>query len=130
MATSLTFTSIPFASGTIVPANNTAITILASDPTYHRRLYGIGAYINTGTPTITVNGSFGGTSQTLYSFTSTAASMNDVFGNTASSAVFQRLKDANGVPYYNVPSGHTLTVQLSTVLNSTGSFVVFGESYA
>lgn len=130
MATSLTFTSIPFASGTIINANSTPQTILASDPTYHRRLYGIGVFVNTGTPTVVVSGSFGGTSQTLYSFTSTAASMNDVFGNTAGAAVFQKLKDANGVPYYNVPAGHTLTAQLSTVANSTGSFVVFGESYA
>ena len=130
MATSLTFTSAPFASGTLVNANNTAQTILTSDPTNHRRLYGISCFINTGAPTLTVSGTFGGTAQTFFSFTSTAASANDVFGASAGAAVFQKLKDANGVPYYNVPAGHTITAQLSSVANSTGSFMIFGETYA
>lgn len=130
MATTLTFTSAPFASGTLINANNTPQTILASDPTYHRRLYGISCYVSTGTPLLSVSGSFGGTAQLLFSFTTTAATANDVFGNTNGAAVFQKLKDANGTPYYNIPAGHTLTAQLATVANSTGSFVVFGETYA
>ena len=135
MATSLIFTSAGFSQNTGFGVSaTTATTILSSDPTYTRRIYGI-VFTNsaTQTPTITIrvldNNSLVGAA-----YITTAATgvnvMTDLFGSSTGAAIFQKQKDANGVPYYNLPATWTLTAQLSANSTATASIHVFGETYA
>lgn len=135
MATSLIFTSAGFSQNTGFGVSaTTATTILSSDPTYTRRIYGI-TFTNsaTQTPTITIrvldNASFVGAAY-ITTATTGINVMTDLFGSSTGAALFQKQKDANGVPYYNLPATWTLTAQLSANSTATASIHVFGETYA
>lgn len=135
MATSLIFTSAGFSQNTgFAAAATTQTTILSSDPTYTRRIYGI-TFTNsaTQTPTITIR-VLDNTSLVGAAYITTAVTginvMTDLFGSSTGAALFQKQKDANGVPYYNLPATWTLTAQLSANSTATASIHVFGETYA
>ena len=57
----------------------------------------------------------------------------DFYGNALFAGVFQKQKDANGVPYYNLPPNTFLTMQTSASVflspTSTSSIHVNGEFY-
>ena len=64
----------------------------------------------------------------------TAGTANfDYYGNTLYASIFQKNKDANGVPYFNLAPNTFLTMQISaSVFLSTGttsSIFVNGEFY-
>lgn len=135
MATSLIFTSAGFSQNTGFGASaTTQTTILSSDATNTRRIYGI-TFTNsaTQTPAITIrvldNASLVGAAYITTAVTGINV-MTDLYGSSTGAALFQKQKDANGVPYYNLPATWTLTAQLSANSTATASIHVFGETYA
>lgn len=135
MATTLTFTSSAFAQNTVFALNaTTETTILSADATNTRRIYGI-ALTNSAaqTPNCTIrikDGSSVVAGAFIVATTSGANVMTDIFANTAAAAIFQKKRDANGIPYYDIPATWTISAQLS--VNSTSSIYIhlFGETYA
>ena len=133
MATSLIFTSAGFSQNTGFGASaTTATTILSSDPNYTRRIYGI-TFTNsaTQTPTVTIrildNNSLVGAAY-ITTATTGINVMTDLFGSSTGAALFQKQKDANGVPYFDLPAGWSINVTQSSVASI--NYVVFGETYA
>lgn len=143
MATSLTFTSGAFLQATLATAStalNTKFDLLGSD-TNSRRLYGIGVS-NTLASAETVK--FHLTSATtsvayqIYTLNVPASSGNtttaaniDAFGSVYGASIFNKQRDANGVPYFNIPANWKLQAEINTTLTAaTMSFIVFGETYA
>lgn len=135
MANTLTFTSAAFAQNTaFASAATSETTILSADATYSRRIYGI-ALTNsaTQTPTCIIRVKDDSSNHAgVYSTTITTGLnvMTDIFGSATGASMFQKQRDANGNPYYNLPAGWTITAQLSA--NSTSSIFIhiFGETYA
>lgn len=131
MATSLLFTGSAFANLVNVAVTTANQTILASDATYDRRIYGISqtqlGSTTASTPTIFLNN--GVTNFSIGLGPSTGTSVNvtsDIFGNSTLASVFQKQKDANGVPYFNLPAGWSITV---TQANTSVNYLTFGEKY-
>ena len=135
MATSLTFTSAAFAQNTAFASGATGeTTILSADATNSRRIYGI-AFTNsaTQTPTCTIrikDGSNVVAGVFIVTVTTAINVMSDIFGNTAAAPIFQKKRDANGNPYYDLPATYTITAQLSANSASSAYIHVFGETYA
>ena len=135
MATSLTFTSAAFAQNTAFASGaTTETTILSADATNSRRIYGI-AFTNsaTQTPTVTIkikDGSANPAGVFIVTVTTAINVMTDIFGNTAAAPVFQKKRDANGNPYYDLPATWTISAQLSANSTSSCYIHVFGETYA
>lgn len=135
MATSLTFTSAGFAQNTSFASGaTTETTILSADASYTRRIYGI-AFTNsaTQTPTCTIrikDGSSNPAGVYIVTVTTGANVMTDLFGSSTGASIFQKQKDANGVPYFNLPASWTVTAQLSANSTSSCYIIVFGETYA
>jgi hypothetical protein len=142
MATSLTFTSGPFMQATIATASivaNTKYTILSSDATNARRIYGISMAGTASIATATIWLNDGATSYQAFvvsvpanSGNSTSIAALDVQGSLYGAALFQKQRDANGVPYFNLPAGWSLQYSLAGTLaaGSSLSIIVFGETYA
>jgi hypothetical protein len=143
MATSLTFTSAGFMQGSTYSVStsvNTKYDILSTDATYTRRIYGL-SVTSTDAGAQTVKFHLHDGSQTFQIFTLniplssgniiTAASI-DAFGSVYGASVFQKQRDANGVPYFNIPAGWKLQMEYNTaLLAAEGLYVlVFGETYA
>ena len=151
MATSITFTSNSFintismatasaatASGYQPSSPNTHYDILGGTVSYDRRLYGINCTSTFGTAetvTIWLSNAF---NRQLYqvniplnSGNTTAAPAVDLFGSSNGASIFQKQKDANGVPYFNIPTGHSLKASYGTTLTGAAvlNFVSFGETY-
>ena len=139
MATTLTFTSAPFAKLTQVtntqPAT-TAYDILTVDATYNRRVYGIHVLLkDTTAQTLTVWLHNGTVAYDLYTapLTGTATGVSlDLFGYINGDGIFNKQKDANGTPYFNLPSGWKIQLSHSVVFVSPEvmNIIVFGETYA
>lgn len=143
MATSLTFTSTGFMQGStysISTSVNTKYDILSSDATYTRRIYGVSVTsTDAGAQTVKFHLNDGTTSYQVFTLniplssgnTTTAATV-DAFGSVYGASVFQKQRDANGVPYFNIPAGWKLQMEYNTaLLAAEGLFVlVFGETYA
>lgn len=144
MASTLTFTSAPFMQGlTASSANSTTNTkydILSVDATNARRIYGISiTSTDTGAQTVKIHLNDGTNSYQVFTInvplssgnTITAAAI-DIMGSVYGSSVFQKQRDANGVPYFNIPAGWKLQYEYNTLLGAgEGLFVlVFGETYA
>jgi hypothetical protein len=131
MATSLTFTSAAFAVATNIAtttANQTILTSNASD----RRIYSI-SQTQTGTTamtaTIFLNNGSTNFSIGLGPAAGTVANITtDIFGNSTLAAIFQKKKDANGVPYFDLPAGWSINVTQSSI--SSVNYLVSGETYA
>lgn len=143
MATSLTFTSAGFMQGStysVSTSTNTKYDILSEDATYTRRIYGISVTsTDAGAQTLKFHLHDGSTSYQVFTLnvplssgnTTTAAAV-DAFGSIYGASVFQKQRDANGVPYFNIPAGWKLQMEYNTaLLAAEGLFVlVFGETYA
>ena len=144
MASTLTFTSAPFMQGLTASlansATNTKYDILSVDATYARRIYGISITSTDGSAqTVKIHLHDGTATYQIFTInvplnsgnTTTAAAV-DIMGSVYGSSVFNKQRDANGVPYFNIPAGWKLQYEYNTALLSTeGLFVlVFGETYA
>lgn len=144
MASTLTFTSAPFMQGlTASSANSTTNTkydILSVDAANARRIYGISiTSTDAGAQTVKIHLNDGTNSYQVFTInvplssgnTTTAAAI-DIMGSVYGSSVFQKQRDANGVPYFNIPAGWKLQYEYNTLLGSgEGLFIlVFGETYA
>jgi hypothetical protein len=151
MASNLTFTSNSFLT-TVSFATASAATasgfqpsvagikydILGGTVSYDRRLYGINITSTFGTietVTIYMSNTFDRqiyqVSVPLNSGNSITAPAVDIFGSSNGAGIFQKQKDANGVPYFNIPKAHSLKISYGTTL--TGAAVLnttaFGETY-
>jgi hypothetical protein len=52
-------------------------------------------------------------------------------GSVVGAAVLQKQRDANGVPYFNLPKTWSIQYQYNTALSASGLYIlVFGETYA
>ena len=143
MATSLTFTSAGFMQGStysVSTSTNTKYDILSTDATYTRRIYGLSVTsTDAGAQTVKFHLHDGVQSYQIFTLNiplssgnSTTVAAVDAFGSVYSAAVFQKQRDANGVPYFNIPNGWKLQMEYNTaLLAAEGLFVlVFGETYA
>lgn len=144
MATSLTFTAAPFvSSSTLASASQFTPITIAQGGNNGARLYGASVYTNSATATGYFHLAFSSsagignltTVPVLANAGNTTVASSDVFGAAAAASVFQKQKDANGVPYFNLPantfllweaSGSTVT---QMTLNATHSITTFGEFY-
>lgn len=119
---------------------STRYTILTADATYARRVYGISVtssdagaqtvtfYLNDGTAVYQVFQ----LSVAANSGNSTSVAAVDLMGSVYGAAVLQKQRDANGVPYLNLPAGWSLQYQYGTALGAGEGLyiIVFGETYA
>jgi len=131
MGSSLTFTSGAFAVATNIAAttaNQTILTTNASD----RRIYSISqTQIGTTAMTATIFLNNGSTNFSIGLGPAAGTVVNittDIFGNSTLAAIFQKKKDANGVPYFDLPAGWSINVTQSSV--SSVNYLVSGETYA
>jgi len=143
MATSLTFTSAGFMQGSTYSVNtstNTKYDILSSDATYTRRIYGLSVTsTDAGAQTLKFHLHDGSATYQIFTLNiplnsgnSTTVAAVDAFGSVYGASVFQKQRDANGVPYFNIPAGWKIQMEYNTaLLAAEGLFVlVFGETYA
>ena len=141
MAIDLTFTGTIFTSASLIPSASqaTAVTI-ARGGTNGSRVYGIGISTNSTTAGIHVlnlSSSAGTTRISALAVTANSGWTNgtanfDYFGHTVAASIFQKQKDANGVPYFNLAPDTTLTMNVSGTFISAGStsnIFAFGEFY-
>jgi hypothetical protein len=142
MATSLTFTGALLASSSfLVSSSQLTPIVIAQGGTNGSRIYSIAVQTNSTTAANHVLGlssSAGiarlGTLAVTANSGYTAGTANfDYFGNALYASVFQKQKDANGVPYFNLAPNTFLTIQTtaSVFLSSgtTSSIFVNGEFY-
>lgn len=143
MATSLTFTSAGFMQGSTYSVNtsvNTKYDILSTDATYTRRIYGLSVTsTDAGAQTLKFHLHDGAASYQVFTLNvplssgnTTSAAAVDAFGSVYGASVFQKQRDANGVPYFNLPAGWKIQMEYNTaLLAAEGLFIlVFGETYA
>ena len=144
MASTLTFTSAPFMQGlTASLGNSTANTkydILTADATNARRIYGISiTSTDAGAQTVKIHLHDGTATYQVFTINvplssgnSTTVAAVDIMGSVYGASVFQKQRDANGVPYFNLPATWKMQYEYNTTLASTeGLFIlVFGETYA
>ena len=141
MATSLTFTGAIFTSASLLLSSSQAApVVIAQGGPNGSRVYGLGITTNTTTAAIHVlslSSSIGTTrisalSVTALSGWTAGTAQYDYFGNAAPAALFQKNKDANGVPYFNLAPGTALLMHTSGTFISTGttsSIYAIGEFY-
>ena len=143
MATSLTFTGTIFVSQSLFnSASQAAESVLVTAGPNGSRIYGISGVTNaTGSVQVYIAYS-SSTSIPIYTanviansgITSSVAA-TDIFGATVGAAVFQKQKDANGAPYFNLPANTKLMGAVSgSILQRlldvrTLNITVFGENY-
>ena len=142
MATSLTFTGTLMASASLLLSSSqlTPVVIAQGGPN-GSRIYSIAVQTNSTTAANHVLGlssSIGvsriGTLAVTAASGYTAGVANfDYFGNSLYASIFQKNKDANGVPYFNLAANTFLTMQTtaSVFLSSTTTSSIFvnGELY-
>lgn len=144
MAASLTFTAAPFVSASILASASqfTPITI-AQGGDNGARIYGASVYTNSSTATGYFHLAFSSSAGTFNLTTvpvlanagNTTVASSDVFGAAAAASLLQKQKDANGVPYFNLPANSFLmwdasgsvTSQMTAGANHT--ITTFGEFY-
>lgn len=140
MANSLTFTNGCFMESKGITSStpiNTRFDILSSSVN-DRRLYGfailssdnaiqtVKIHLNDGTNfiqifTISIPASSG---------TNGVVRAVDVFGSTLGESVFQKMREPNGLAYFNIPAGWKIQMEYNTTLVSeTITTHLFGEIY-
>jgi len=150
MATSLTFTSNSFtniiafatasATGAFTPSvATTQYDITGATTSYDRRIYGINVANTFATAeTITVYLNDNIYKRQIFQLSVAASSGNstsvgsvDLFGSSLGASIFQKQKDANGVPYFNLPAGWSVSISYGTTLTGAAAliFTTFGETY-
>ena len=142
MATSLTFTAAPFVSAsTLASASQFTPIAIAQGGNDGARVYGISVYTNSTTATGYFHLAFSSsagignltTVPVLANAGNTTVASSDVFGASAAASLLQKQKDANGVPYFNLPSNSSLTMNTTSSVfissGATASIFVMGELY-
>jgi len=142
MATGLTFTGTLMASASLLLSSSQATPlVIAQGGPNGSRIYSIAVSTNSTTAAnhlLAVSSSAGSARLGVLAVTAnsghTAGTATfDFFGNALFAAVFQKQKDANGVPYYNIPPNTFLTMQTSASVflssGTTSSIHVNGEFY-
>jgi len=142
MAQQLKFTSDVFAYAkqlTSSDSNNTEYDILTVNASYDRRVYGISiTSTDAGAQTVKIYLNDGTTSYQVFTINiplnsgnSTTVAAVDIMGSVYGASVFQKQRDANGVPYFNLPSGWKITASYGTALTGAEvlNFITFGETY-
>lgn len=141
MATSLTFTGTLFTSASLLlSSSQTTPLVIAQGGANGARIYGLAITTNTTTAAIhalSLSSSVGLSRITSLSVTANSGwtagtAQYDFFGNAAPAAMFQKQKDANGVPYFNLAPNTFLVMQTSGTFITTGttsSIYTFGEFY-
>jgi len=142
MATSLTFTGTLLASASLlVSGSQTTPLTIATAGANGSRIYSIAVQTNSttaGNHVLQLSGTFGRArictlAVTANSGYNAGTAIYDYFGNAAGAGVFQKQKDANGVPYFNMPAGTSLEMftSASTFISTgaTSSIFVNGENY-
>lgn len=142
MANSLTFTGTLMASASLLLSSSqlTPIVIAQGGPS-GSRIYSIAIQTNSTTaPTLLMNLSsstinnarIAALSITANSGWTAGTAIFDYFGNAVAAGIFQKQKDANGVPYFNLAPNTFITANTSASFISTGataSIFVNGEFY-
>ena len=141
MATSLTFTGKIFSSASLLISSSqtTAVTI-ANGGDLGARVYGISITTNStaaGIHVLSLSSSIGITRISALSVTANSGwtagtAQFDYFGNAVAASIFQKQKDANGVPYFNLAANTSLVMNTSGTFiaaTSTSSIYSFGEFY-
>ena len=142
MATSLTFTGALLASSSfLVSSSQTTPIVIAQGGTNGSRIYSIAVQTNSSNAANHVLGlsssagiaRLGTLAVTANSGFTAGTAIFDYFGNALYAGVFQKQKDANGVPYYNLPPNTFLTMQTTASVflsaGTTSSIFVNGEFY-
>jgi hypothetical protein len=140
MSNNLTFTSGIFGQITnFLPADTTvAKTVLSADATYMRRIYAIAVYSSDVARDIIININDGTNTRKLSTVSIPANSGNtnaivtlDLFANGQLLAFFSKNRDSQGVPYWNVPIGYSITMSMGASISATKevNVYVYGELY-
>ena len=141
MGQTLKFTQSAFTEArlfTTATTANTSYDILSGN-TLERRVYGISfASTDAGAQTIKIYLNDGSLDYQLFTYSlaanagnSTTIAAADIFGDSKVAPVFQKQRDSNGVPYFNLPVNWSIRVQYGTALATTETItaIVFGEVY-
>lgn len=142
MATSLTFTGTLLSSSSLLlSASQLTPIVIAQGNSHGSRIYSIAVSTNSTTAANHLLGlsssagiaRLGVLAVTANSGYTAGTAVFDFYGNAVFAGVFQKQKDANGVPYYNLPPNTYLTMQTSASVflsaGSTASIFVNGEFY-
>ena len=140
MATSLTFTGTIFTSASLLlSASQLTPLVIAQGGPSGSRIYGIAITTNStaATHVLNLSSSIGSTRISALSVTANSGwtagtAQFDYFGNAVAASIFQKQKDANGVPYFNLAPNTFLTMNTSASFLSattTSSIYTFGEFY-
>lgn len=116
---------------------NTKFDILSTSVN-DRRLYGFAVLSNdNGNQTIKIHLNDGVNSIQIFTISIPASSGTngvaravDVFGSTLGKSVFQKMRDPNGLAYFNILAGWKIQMEYGTALvNETITTHLFGEIY-
>lgn len=141
MGQTLKFTQSAFTEARLFTTATTANTLydILSGNTLERRVYGISfASTDAGAQTIKIYLNDGSSDYQLFTYSlaanagnSTTIAAADIFGDSKVAPVFQKQRDSNGVPYFNLPVNWSIRVQYGTALATTETItsIVFGEVY-
>ena len=142
MGNKLTYTTSCFMECTTATSSTTGGTIydILSSSSSNRRVYGINVvnadnaanqvklYLNDGIGTYQV----GKINVTANSGNSTTNALTDLFNSTNIECVFTKTRDANGIPYLNLPTGWKIQMSFDLTIVSGTEFIttfVYGENY-
>ena len=140
MAASLTFTNGCFMQSKGITSSipiNTKFDVLASSVN-DRRLYGFAILSNDNAiQTVKIHLNDGTNVVQIFAISIPASSGTngiaravDVFGSTLGGSVFQKMREPNGLAYFNIPAGWKIQMEYNTTLVSeTITTHLFGEIY-
>jgi hypothetical protein len=140
MAASLTFTNGCFMQSKGITSSipiNTKFDVLASSVN-DRRLYGFAILSNDNAiQTVKIHLNDGTNVVQIFAIripassgTNGTARAVDVFGSTLGGSVFQKMREPNGLAYFNIPAGWKIQMEYNTTLVSeTITTHLFGEIY-
>ena len=140
MSDSLTFTNGCFMESKGITSStpiNTRFDVLASSVN-DRRLYGFAILSNDNAiQTVKIHLNDGTKVIQLFTISIPASSGTngvvravDVFGSTLGKSVFQKMREPNGLAYFNIPAGWKIQMEYNTTLVSeTITTHLFGEIY-
>lgn len=140
MADSLTFTNGCFMESKGITSStpiNTRFTVLTSSVN-DRRLYGFAILSSDNAPqTVKIHLNDGTNVIQLFTISIPASSGTngvaramDVFGSALGESIFQKMREPNGLAYFNIPAGWSIEMQYNTTLVSeTITTHLFGEIY-
>jgi len=116
---------------------NTKFTVLTSSAS-NRRLYGFAILSNDNAiQTVKIHLNDGTNSILAFALSIPASSGTngstkavDVFGSSLGESVFQKMREPNGLAYFNMPAGWSIQMEYnSTLTGETITTHIFGEIY-